>query len=96
MVIIMRLFLSELRKLLGNAKMLFLIGTAVLINLVFLIIPEFNEFTPASYNLIWDKLGELEPSARANFIAELILSKRKRNFPLLTPKTLYPISQKAC
>ena len=72
MVIIMRLFLSELRKLLGNAKTLFLIGTAVLINLVFLIIPEFNEFTPASYNLIWDKLGELEPSARANFIAERI------------------------
>lgn len=72
MVIIMRLFLLELRKLLGNTKMLFLIGAAVLINLVFLIIPEFNEFTPASYNLIWGKLGELEPSARADFIAERI------------------------
>ena len=65
-------FLSELRKLLGNAKMLFLIGAAVLINLIFLVIPEYNEFSPASYNLLWDKLAEIEPQKRAEFIEERI------------------------
>ncbi|MCM1055685.1 MAG: hypothetical protein NC394_09210 [Bacteroides sp.] len=68
----MKLFLSELRKLLGNVKMIFLIVAAVSINLVFLIIPEFNEYSPASYNLLWDKLTELEPQKRADFIAERI------------------------
>ena len=52
--------------------MLFLIGAAVLINLIFLVIPEYNEFSPASYNLLWDKLAEIEPQKRAEFIEERI------------------------
>lgn len=67
------MFLSELRKLLGNAKIFLLIGAAVLINLVFLIIPEFNDFSPVSYNLLWDNLSELELSERRNFVEERIV-----------------------
>lgn len=69
----MKLFLSELRKLLGNVKILWFIGAAVLINLVFLTIPEFNDFSPASYNLLWDRLTELEPQKRAQFVEERIV-----------------------
>lgn len=68
----MKLFLSELRKLLGNWKILLIIAAAIAVNIVFLIVPEYEDFSPAAYNLLWDKLKALPQSERADFVNERI------------------------
>lgn len=68
----MSLFFSELRKLLGNAKLLLIIAVAVTVNVVFLIIPEYTEYSPSSYNALWNRLDELPPSECKGFLAERI------------------------
>lgn len=68
----MSLFFSELRKLLGNAKLLLIITAAVVVNVVFLIIPEYVEYSPSSYNALWNRLDELSPSECKVFLAERI------------------------
>ena len=44
------MFLSELRKLIGNVKILLIIAAAMVVNSVFLIIPEFGDYSPAANN----------------------------------------------
>lgn len=68
----MSLFLSELRKLLGNAKLLLIISAAVIVNVVFLIIPEYAEYSPSAYNALWNRLDKLPPSERMGFLTERI------------------------
>lgn len=68
----MKLFLLELRKLLGNCKILLIIAAAIAVNIVFLVIPEYEDFSPAAYNLLWDKLKSLPQSERADFVYERI------------------------
>lgn len=65
----MRLFLSETRKLLGNAKILLIIGLSVMVNMTLLVIPEFGDYSPFAYNSLWGSLCELPPSERGDFIA---------------------------
>lgn len=68
----MRLFLSELRKLLGNVKILLVIAVAAAINIVFLVVPEFGEYSPSSYNALWDVLDEISPAERTDFVGQRI------------------------
>ena len=66
------MFLSELRKLIGNVKILLIIAAAMVVNSVFLIIPEFGDYSPAAYNSLWNRLNELPAPERADFISERI------------------------
>lgn len=68
----MRLFLSELRKLLGNAKILLIITAAAVINIAFVVVPEFGDYSPQSYNTLWNVLDEISPAERAKFIEQRI------------------------
>lgn len=68
----MRLSLSELRKLLGNVKILLVIAAAAVINIVFLVVPEFDKYSPSSYNALWDVLDEITPAKRTEFVEQRI------------------------
>lgn len=68
----MNLFLSELRKLLGNMKILAVLLAAVAVNVVLLIIPEFGEYSPSAYNALWSRLDALPESRHAEFLEERI------------------------
>lgn len=68
----MRMFLSELRKLLGNPRILLVIAAAVVINVVFLALPEFDEYSPESYNALWNTIDEMPATERADFFAQRI------------------------
>ena len=68
----MHMFLSELRKLLGNPRILLVIAAAVVINVVFLALPEFDEYSPESYNALWNTIDEMPAMERADFFAQRI------------------------
>ena len=68
----MRLFFSELRKLLGNVKILLVIAAAAVINVMFLVVPEFEEYSPSAYNALWDILEEMNPDERTDYVAQRI------------------------
>lgn len=68
----MRLFFSELRKLLGNVKILLVIAAAAVINVLFLVVPEFEEYSPSAYNALWDILEEMNPDERTDYVAQRI------------------------
>lgn len=68
----MRIFISELRKLIGNPMILLVVAAAVVINVVFLVLPEFDEYSPDSYNSLWNTLGEMSAAERADFLTQRI------------------------
>lgn len=66
----MRLMLTELRKLLGSTKILLVIIAAVIMNVVFLSLPEYGEYSPDSYNALWDALDGMTAADRDSFFAQ--------------------------
>lgn len=71
----MNLFLSELRKLFGNVKILAVLLAAMVVNVVLLIIPEFGEYSPSAYNALWSRLDALPESQHAEFLEERIADR---------------------
>ena len=69
----MSLFLWEIRKIFSNALMWIAVAVAVIINAVFLIVPEYGDYSPSEYNALWDEITELPPSERGNHLSEKIL-----------------------
>jgi len=69
----MSLFLWELRKIFSNARMWFVIVAAVIVNVVFLIVTEYGDYSPAEYNALWEEIAELSPNERADYLSEIIL-----------------------
>ncbi|MCM1167785.1 MAG: hypothetical protein NC401_17495, partial [Ruminococcus sp.] len=69
----MSLFLWELRKIFSNARMWFVIAAAVIVNVVFLTVSEYGDYSPAEYNALWEEITELSPNERADYLSEKIL-----------------------
>lgn len=69
----MSIFFAELRKLLGSARCVSMIAAAVIINVVFLIIPENSDYSPSAYTALWNRLDELPAEERAGFVEERIV-----------------------
>ena len=61
----MKIFLAELRKLLGSRRIVLAVAAAVVINIALLVIPEYSGNLPAAYNAIWERLDGLPASERA-------------------------------
>ncbi|MCM1300005.1 MAG: hypothetical protein NC203_12410 [Firmicutes bacterium] len=69
----MSIFFAELRKLLGNKKVILTILAAVLINVTLLVIPEYSDYSPAGYKKLWDRLDEIPSGQRAEFVRSRIV-----------------------
>ena len=69
----MNIFLAELRKLLGNRRIVLAVAAAVIINIALLIIPEYSDNSPAAYRAVWEQLDTLPTSERAEFIKSRIV-----------------------
>ncbi|MBD5128920.1 MAG: hypothetical protein HDT43_03195 [Ruminococcaceae bacterium] len=68
----MSIFFAELKKLFGNRRIIFMFAAVIIINALFLIIPEYSDFSPSAYNELWDKLDDLPSSERSGFINDRI------------------------
>ncbi len=73
----MSLFLWEIRKIFSNARVWFVIVAAVIVNVIFLIVPEYGEYSPEEYNALWAEITELPPEERADYISKKIVSLNK-------------------
>jgi len=69
----MSLFLWEIRKIFSNALMWTAIAVAVIINVMFLIVPEYSDYSPSEYNALWNEITELPPNERGDYLSEKIL-----------------------
>lgn len=69
----MSLFLWEIRKIFSNTLMWIAIVVAVIINVVFLIVPEYSDYSPAEYNALWNEITELPPNERGDYLSGKIL-----------------------
>lgn len=71
----MNIFLAELRKLLGSRRIVLAVAAAVVINIALIIIPEYSGNSPAAYRAVWERLGDLPASERAEFIKARIIDR---------------------
>lgn len=69
----MSLFLWEMRKIFSNARMWLVIAAAIIVNVVFLTVSEYGEYSPAEYNALWEEIEELPPNERGVYLSEKIL-----------------------
>lgn len=69
----MSLFLWELGKIFSNARMWLVIAAAVIVNAVFLTVPEYGEYSPAEYNALWEEIETLPPNERGAYLSEKII-----------------------
>lgn len=83
----MRIFLAELRKLLGRKRIIAVIAAAVIINVTLLIIPEYSDYSPAAYKALWNRLDDLPASERAEFVESRIADHFDSHFLTNTAKT---------
>lgn len=68
----MSIFLAELKKTLGSKRSVLVIAAAVIINIAFLIIPEYSDYSPKTYNAVWERLDGMPASERAEYVKSYI------------------------
>lgn len=69
----MNLFLWEIGKIFSNARIRLIIAAAVVVNVVFLTVPEYGDHTPEEYNALWKTVTELPPNERDAYLSEKII-----------------------
>ncbi len=85
----MRLFLWEFGKIFSNARMWLIIAAAVVVNVVFLVIPEYDNYSPTEYNAVWNEISELPSDKRAEYLSEKIDSLDELSENNILPMALY-------